>query len=67
MVPKITASIETEQPNKNLYEFKGLLTLGGESFPLTEQNLLLKGSRIMNTERGVLGIVVYTGKDTKVM
>ena len=50
-----------------MYEFKGLLTLDGESFPLTEQNLLLKGSRIMNTERGVLGIVVYTGKDTKVM
>lgn len=29
--------------------------------------MLLKGSRLMNTENGVFGVVVFTGLDTKVM
>ena len=34
--------------------------------PLNASNLLLRGSSLKNT-RWALGVVVYTGKDTKVM
>lgn len=33
---------------------------------LTPKNLLLRGSKLKNTE-WVVGIVVYTGNDTKIM
>lgn len=29
--------------------------------------MLLKGSKLMNTPDGVIGVVVYTGHDTKMM
>jgi len=36
------------------------------AFSLTEHQILLKGAKLLNT-KWVVGFVVYTGKDTKLM
>jgi len=38
-----------------------------EEYILTENNLLLKGSKLMNTNQGITGIVVYSGQDTRLL
>jgi magnesium-transporting ATPase (P-type) len=53
-------------PNADLYEFKGMLKTREDSFPLSETQLLLKGARLQNTS-WILGVVVYTGLQTKLM
>ena len=53
--------IQCDAPNADLYEFNGQLkTAVGTSYPLSESQLLLKGSRLINTD-WILGVVVYTG------
>ena len=62
-----SGSIECELPNAELYEFNGTLRLSDdEVYPLSENQLLLKGSKLMNTE-WIIGVVVYSGLDTKLM
>jgi len=63
--------IETEPPNESIYNFNGRLSFFNsnsnnvdEIIPLSEKNLLLRGSVIRATEWCV-GIVVFTGRDTK--
>uniref|UniRef100_A0A182W5N6 Phospholipid-transporting ATPase n=1 Tax=Anopheles minimus TaxID=112268 RepID=A0A182W5N6_9DIPT len=64
--------IEYERPNTNLYSFNGRIELadvyvgGGEHsvLPLSAENLLLRGSRIRNTEWAI-GCAAYTGQQTK--
>ncbi|ALC48589.1 CG9981 [Drosophila busckii] len=59
--------IECESPGTDLYSFNGKLELaGGEGrvLPLTAENVLLRGSRVKNTEC-VIGCAVYTGMTTK--
>ncbi|ADM11693.1 phospholipid-translocating P-type ATPase [Encephalitozoon intestinalis ATCC 50506] len=47
-----------------LNKFECQVTIGGENTLCNEKNVLLRGSRVRNTER-VLGIVVSVGKQTK--
>lgn len=71
-LPFLQGYITCDTPNSNLYEFNGNFNFtkgneySSEVFSLTENNLLLKGSIISNTD-WVVGIVVYTGDDTKLM
>ena len=58
--------INAQSPDMNLYSFEGSLTLNGEKFFLGPKQLLLRGSQLRNT-KWVIGAVVYTGMDTKVM
>nr|POE89624.1 putative phospholipid-transporting atpase 8 [Quercus suber] len=60
------AVIECEDPNEKLYSFIGTLSYGGKKYPLSIQHLLLRGSKLKNTEY-VFGIAIFTGHDTKVM
>lgn len=60
------ASIKCEDPNANLYTFVGSLEVGGQQYPLTPQQLLLRDSKLRNTDF-VYGVVIFTGHDTKVM
>ncbi|KAK4781401.1 hypothetical protein SAY86_015503 [Trapa natans] len=55
-----------EDPNANLYSFIGSLNIGQENYPLTPQQLLLRDSKLRNTEY-VYGVVIFTGHDTKVI
>lgn len=58
--------IECESPSTDLYTFNGKIELLNASMvlPLTTENLLLRGSKVKNTEK-VIGCAVYTGMTTK--
>lgn len=68
-VPKLDETpleytIETELPNVNMNTFKGTLILDNISVPLSMNELLLRGSNLKNTD-WIIGIVIYTGEETK--
>lgn len=57
---------ETELPHGNLYEFKGRIKIGKRRYRLEHEHMLLKGTCLKNT-KWVVGLVVYTGKETRIM
>lgn len=68
-------SIESEAPQPNLYKYNAAIKwkqsfpeIGSRemSEPITIDNLLLRGCNLRNTD-WVLGVVVFTGHDTKIM
>ncbi|XP_059451460.1 probable phospholipid-transporting ATPase 8 [Corylus avellana] len=61
-----SAVIKCEDPNENLFSFVGTLYYDGKEYPLSLKNMLLRGSKLKNTEY-IYGVVVFTGHDTKVM
>ena len=61
-----SAACEAEKPSKELYSFDGKLRFGNKNYPITADQLLLKGTNLKNTE-WVLGFAVYTGEDTRLM
>ncbi|KAI3452434.1 hypothetical protein Pfo_009098 [Paulownia fortunei] len=63
---QFNAVIKCEDPNDDLYAFVGTLYYDGQQYPLSLQQLLLRDSKLRNTEY-VYGVVVFTGHDTKVM
>ncbi|ANB13088.1 aminophospholipid-translocating P4-type ATPase DNF1 [Sugiyamaella lignohabitans] len=65
--------IQCERPNPALYTFNGVLKYNSpqdhsreEAEPVSINNLLLRGSSLRNT-KWAIGIVVYTGIETKIM
>ncbi|XP_042499753.1 putative phospholipid-transporting ATPase 9 [Macadamia integrifolia] len=60
------AVIKCEDPNANLYTFVGTMEIGEQQYPLSPQQLLLRDSKLRNTDY-IYGVVVFTGHDTKVM
>ncbi|CAH2045126.1 unnamed protein product [Thlaspi arvense] len=58
--------IKCEDPNEHLYSFVGTLHFQGKQYPLSPQQMLLRDSKLKNTDY-VHGVVVFTGHDTKVM
>lgn len=60
------AAVKCEDPNANLYSFVGSMEFDGQKFPLSPQQLLLRDSKLRNTDY-VYGAVIFTGHDTKVI
>lgn len=60
------AVVYCEDPNANLYTFVGKIVLDEQDYPLNPQQLLLRDSKLRNTEY-IYGVVVFTGPDTKVI
>ncbi|KAH9617378.1 hypothetical protein KSS87_011968 [Heliosperma pusillum] len=60
------AVTKCEDPNEHLYSFIGTLSYNGKQYALSPQQLLLRDSKLRNTEF-VYGVVIFTGHDTKVM
>uniref|UniRef100_F6SH00 Phospholipid-transporting ATPase n=1 Tax=Ciona intestinalis TaxID=7719 RepID=F6SH00_CIOIN len=60
--------IECQTPNNEIYKFHGNVTPanGGEKIPVSNNNLLLRGCVVRNTDY-VEGIVLYAGHETKAM
>ena len=53
--------LECDLPNAELYKFQGAITFNNQHrVPITNDQVLLKGSCLRNTE-WVFGIAVYTG------
>uniref|UniRef100_A0A8C1FUW4 Phospholipid-transporting ATPase n=1 Tax=Cyprinus carpio carpio TaxID=630221 RepID=A0A8C1FUW4_CYPCA len=63
----LTGRLECEGPNRHLYDFTGTLRLDNHNpVPLGPDQVLLRGAQLRNTQ-WVVGIVVYTGHDSKLM
>ncbi|PXF43518.1 putative phospholipid-transporting ATPase 7 [Gracilariopsis chorda] len=70
----VRGRIECEAPNDRLYKFNGRMFLEkngvptdpSEPIPLGPENIMIRGSSLRNTD-WVMGIVVNTGRDTKLM
>ncbi|KAI9199397.1 uncharacterized protein BJ171DRAFT_462527 [Polychytrium aggregatum] len=70
----VKMSIDSESPQMNLYSYHGSIAFESdptdsypsEPVPVGIQNLLLRGSTLRSTDYAI-GVVVYTGNDTKVM
>ena len=70
--------IDSEMPHANLYQYSGVLNwkqrdlkkpeepVATMAEPISINNLLLRGCTLRNTD-WVLGVVVYTGQETKIM
>lgn len=67
-------TIDSEPPQANLYKYNGAISweqdVNGSprqmSEPISIDNMLLRGCNLRNTE-WVLGVVLFTGHDTKIM
>ena len=60
-------SLSCDHPNALLHRFEGYIELqSGKKIMLGPKNFLYRGAKLKNTEWAI-GIVVYTGEDTKVM
>ncbi|PBP27981.1 p-type ATPase, partial [Diplocarpon rosae] len=59
------AHIVIEDPNLDLYNFDGRVTVEGETLPLTTNEVIFRGSTLRNTAQAV-GIVVNTGEECKI-
>ncbi|KAK3726094.1 drs2 neo1 protein [Vermiconidia calcicola] len=59
------AEIVAEDPNRNLYDFNGSVMVDQSTFPLTLNEVILRGSVLRNTQ-SVIGIVVNTGEECKI-
>ncbi|KAG8383136.1 hypothetical protein BUALT_Bualt05G0153300 [Buddleja alternifolia] len=58
--------VQCEQPNNSLYTFTGNLIINKQTLPLSPNQLLLRGCSLRNTEY-IVGAVIFTGHETKVM
>ncbi|KAI0396800.1 phospholipid-translocating P-type ATPase [Xylariaceae sp. FL0594] len=54
-----------EDPNPNLYQFEGRMTIDRETTPLTLNEVVFRGSTIRNTTE-TIGVVVNTGEECKI-
>ena len=59
------AHIVVEDPNLDLYNFEGRVTIGDETLPLANNEIIYRGSVLRNTYEAI-GIVVYSGEGTHI-
>lgn len=66
--PSLQIQVSAEKPNALLYNFEGGFKLPGsaDSVLVDAKQLLLRGAFLRNTD-WILGTVVYSGQDTKIM
>ncbi|KAL2374476.1 phospholipid-translocating ATPase [Blastomyces gilchristii SLH14081] len=54
-----------EDPNIDLYKFDGNVTVGQEKLPITNSEVIYRGSILRNTHEA-FGMVIYTGEECKI-
>ena len=59
------AHIVVEDPNLDLYNLEGRVAIGAETLPLTNNEIIYRGSVLRNTFEAI-GIVVYSGEECKI-
>lgn len=62
------STLKSEHPNNRLYTYDGSLKLKGhpKGTPIDNNNILLRGCTLKNT-KWMLGVIVFTGNETKLM
>uniref|UniRef100_H2YBK3 Phospholipid-transporting ATPase n=1 Tax=Ciona savignyi TaxID=51511 RepID=H2YBK3_CIOSA len=58
--------VKCEAPNNYLHKFTGNLYWNNETFAIDNENILLRGCTLRNTE-WCFGLVIFAGPDTKLM
>ncbi|KAF2103894.1 P-type ATPase [Rhizodiscina lignyota] len=59
------AEFVVEDPNLDLYNFEGRVLIAGEAAPLTNNEIIYRGSVLRNTPQAI-GMVIYTGEECKI-
>ncbi|KAK5125408.1 hypothetical protein LTR85_000517 [Meristemomyces frigidus] len=59
------ADFVLEDPNRDLYDFNGRVTVDGSTFPLTLNEVVYRGSILRNTTYAI-GLVINTGEECKI-
>lgn len=59
------AHVVVEDPNLDLYNFDGRITIGEETLPLTGNEVIYRGSVLRNTSQA-FGMVINTGEECKI-
>ncbi|EER37380.1 P-type ATPase [Histoplasma capsulatum H143] len=54
-----------EDPNTDLYKFDGNITVDGKKLPITNSEVIYRGSILRNTHEA-FGMVIYTGEECKI-
>ncbi|KAJ7436207.1 phospholipid-translocating ATPase [Mycena latifolia] len=64
--PENAFRVDCERPDTNMYRLNGGVFIGDESAPVDLSMTLLRGTVLRNT-RWVIGLVLFTGEDTKIV
>ena len=64
-ISKCQAHVVVEDPNIDLYNFDGRITIGDETLPLTGNEVIYRGSVLRNTTRA-FGLVINSGEECKI-
>ena len=64
-ITECKAHIVVEDPNLDFYRFEGKCTVGAETLPLTNNEIIYRGSILRNTPE-LYGMVIYSGEECKI-
>lgn len=64
-ISKCAARFVLENPNPDLFNFDGRVTVGEKTVPLTLNEVIYRGSVLRNTS-SILGLVINTGEECKI-
>lgn len=62
---KCMAKVVVEDPKSDLYSFEGRIIVGEETLPLTNNEIIYRGSILRNTKE-IVGLVIYSGEECKI-
>ena len=66
IITKSAGIIVTDFPNSNIYEINGYLRINDIKSDFSIENTLLRSTQLRNVDY-VIGLVIFTGKETKIM
>lgn len=64
--PNVSFSVYCEPPNHNMYRLTATLDMPNGKHPIDIDQTLLRGTVLRHT-KWVIGLVIYTGQDTKIV
>ena len=64
--PKSSFSVDCEPPNNNMYKLAATAVTPNGRYPIDLNQTLLRGTVLRHT-KWVIGLVIYTGQDTKIV
>ena len=64
--PKNSFRVDCEKPDNNMYKLTAAVTTSDDKYPIDLGQTLLRGTMLRHT-KWVIGLVIYTGEDTKIV